>query len=657
MKKITVIAALLGTTYFSQAQVGIGTSEPSASSQLDVFATDKGILIPRVGLNSTTEATPIADPAESLLVYNTETRGDVTPGFYYWQTAQWERVVNQTQLNELVNELVGDLTNLQNLADYLVPTNPDATIAGGPDHTSVVYNPATQEFSFVIYENGVYTSTPIDLSSLVTGAETKTFVRKVEDAATGVVTYYYFNEEAIAAWLAEDSNNTADNIPAANGLAIEVTGDIVNNFELLLDQTTTYEGNSTTIQEIIQQIAAEAEGNVIYTNIGDAATPNWVFQYWNGTQYQTISLNDLVTAAESQTTIVMYENRQYYLSETYIADGGETNPAEWTSVPSGAILIDVVGGVVNNFQEFVDGTVTIDGNVYTVEEYIEYISQNAMEDGVIRIVLDTTGQAVLQIWNDTNGTWDLASNNTFETIVRDNETDTSIVRNETGAAGAVQITYNYFNETQPDISGTPQATINVNTDIISLIENNTEIQNAITNILNTGGNVYYGDHDADPATEDVFYTIDPDTGNTPIDISEVVVNAIVNATTTQLQEVKNVLGDTYSETTVTDTGDTWIDGGKIYKGVYSATLTGGTANLDSATPIQLTPGTTGGTVGDVISIKILNASTNTIINTTTTDVTVSATGLLSFKIGTGNMYTVLSSADMDIKVIVEYSAN
>lgn len=654
MKKRILSFALLMGAWASYSQVGIGTAEPATSSQLDVVATDKGVLIPRVALISTTDFDPVTgDTVESLLVYNTETRADLTPGFYYWQSARWERVVNQTQLTELVNELMGDLTNLQNLANYLVPTNPDAPAGGETASTSIVYNQNTQEFSFVTYENGAYTSTLIDLSSLITAAETKTFIRKSEEPTTGVVTYYYFSEEAIADWLAADSSNTVDNIPNADGLAIEVTSDIVNNFEQIINQTTTYEGNLTTIHEIIQQIASEAEGNVIYTNVGDATNPDWVFQYWNGTQYETISLNDLVAAAESQTSIVRFDNRHYYLSEAYIQGGGSTDVSTWTTPPAGAILIDVSADVAFNIQEILDTVVNITegGNTFvTVEEYIQYISSLSEGNVIYTNIGDvSTPNWVFQYWDGTQ-----YQTISISDLVTAAETKTTLERKGTTGTYAqvtaeptidADVVYRYNAE-----DGTNY--INVTADILESITNNVNIQNAITNILNAGGNVYYGDHDTDPATEDVFYTIDPVTGaNTPIDISGVVVNAIVNASTTQLQEVKNALGDTYSETTIVNTGDTWIDGGKIYKGIYSATIAGGTANVS---PITLTT-PAGATLGDVINIKVLNAATNSIINTATTDVNVSGTEL-SFRIGTGNMYQVLSADNLNIKVVVEYSA-
>ncbi len=57
-----------------------------------------GLLIPRVALTGTTDATTIAGTeATSLLVYNTATAGDVTPGFYYWiaaPTNAWQRIIS-----------------------------------------------------------------------------------------------------------------------------------------------------------------------------------------------------------------------------------------------------------------------------------------------------------------------------------------------------------------------------------------------------------------------------------------------------------------------------------------------------------------------------------------------------------------------------------
>ncbi len=62
---------------------------PHASAMLDVKHPNKGMLVPRVALTSTTDAATIPSPAVSLLVYNTATAGGVTPGYYYWSGTAW----------------------------------------------------------------------------------------------------------------------------------------------------------------------------------------------------------------------------------------------------------------------------------------------------------------------------------------------------------------------------------------------------------------------------------------------------------------------------------------------------------------------------------------------------------------------------------------
>ena len=96
--KLLLIALLFPTLFF--AQVGIGTTTPDASAKLEVSATDKGFLQPRVALNSTNNAdNTISNPATGLMVYNTATAGSgdtaVTPGVYYNNGSAWQRVANQ----------------------------------------------------------------------------------------------------------------------------------------------------------------------------------------------------------------------------------------------------------------------------------------------------------------------------------------------------------------------------------------------------------------------------------------------------------------------------------------------------------------------------------------------------------------------------------
>ena len=94
MKKVLpfIIALLSAGNLFAQ-NIGIGTTTPNTSAMLDIIATNKGLLIPRVALADVNDIVTIASPSTSLLIYNTATAGvipfTVTPGFYYWNSTAW----------------------------------------------------------------------------------------------------------------------------------------------------------------------------------------------------------------------------------------------------------------------------------------------------------------------------------------------------------------------------------------------------------------------------------------------------------------------------------------------------------------------------------------------------------------------------------------
>jgi len=937
MKKMTFLAALLGVTQFSNAQVGIGTSNPADAVQLEISATNKGVLIPRVQLTNITTFSPITGTAvESLLVYNTATAANVTPGFYYWVpvngtvAAHWERIVNQTQLDEAIGDITdlqGDVSKIIALLKVAFPANNlvDPVVTGDTFGGGMVFTPgATPTIEYVYFDGTNYVKKDIttDIMNLIKGAESKTTFIEFPSASGK---YYYISEETINA-----NNGVIPTSPFSTGttlrpgvILLDVPQSVISNFQTILDGTTTIVkpgGSFYTVEEIIKMIASQVEGNVIYKNIAAVGSPaNWVFQYWSDAAnagaggYITINLTDLVGAAQSKTALVKTNTanapvKQYFVSETYLIANGGTIPSQtvingWTSLtlPAGIFEIDIVAGVatniqtildqtvtitedgktfttveqyiqyiaskgdanvgytvagitavnnngvaipansfyyinqttgnkvfidlasivkqnetktklitigtkqyyvsesytgttdpttgteagvyeinfidgiVNNFNEFITSTVNGGGTNYTtVEEYIEYISQNNLANGVTRIVLNG-GQASFEQWNNATNTWVPVANVAFSTIVKANETVTTMTlnadgtytyKNEAGADVIVNIpasviqelgdiieattTFNnssattlveYIqnminntdlpagtvtaeivngnivfsiidanglatavpstafnnivkaNETKTTIgkstnnsayaqvlvdpkaaqkvvyeylteSTTVKNYIDVTADVEWSIENNTNVKNAIediiNNLLNQGGNVYFtraaiaagapAGQLAIPAFS--FYTVNAATGvKELVDIAQTIVNAITNATTLQKQEIKNQLGDTYSTTAVTNTGDTWIDGSKIYAGVYAATVTGGTANVST---ISITPpvGTTA--LGKIVSIKLLN-NDNNIINTSTTDVALAGSNL-SFRIGTGNMYNVLSSSDLSVKVVVEFSA-
>ena len=140
MKKTLVI--LIVALFFIQESyaqnVGINSTGniPDPSAMLDIVSSDKGLLIPRVALTGTSDATTITNGnVTSLLVYNTATAGvapnDVTPGYYYWDGVgnEWVRFFTGSQSNDwtlLGNAGTNPTTNFigtTDAQDFVVRTN------------------------------------------------------------------------------------------------------------------------------------------------------------------------------------------------------------------------------------------------------------------------------------------------------------------------------------------------------------------------------------------------------------------------------------------------------------------------------------------------------------------------------------------------------
>jgi hypothetical protein len=145
-----VVVFILGQVH---AQTGIGTTTPDASAKLEVSATNKGFLPPRVALTATNSASPITNPANGLMVFNTVTAGanpfQVVPGYYYWDGVGLKWVSLSTTVGNVQNQAI--FRSSSNTAGYTVVSTWDArfnNIAAG-DLT------ITSTTSFAL-SNGVY---------------------------------------------------------------------------------------------------------------------------------------------------------------------------------------------------------------------------------------------------------------------------------------------------------------------------------------------------------------------------------------------------------------------------------------------------------------------------------------------------------------------
>lgn len=86
MNRFLICLFIVFTSYRIQAQVGIGTTTPLESAQLDVTSTSKGFLPPRM---TSAQRGNITSPVTGLMVYQT----DATAGFYLYNGTAWVRLI------------------------------------------------------------------------------------------------------------------------------------------------------------------------------------------------------------------------------------------------------------------------------------------------------------------------------------------------------------------------------------------------------------------------------------------------------------------------------------------------------------------------------------------------------------------------------------
>ena len=101
--------------YNLSAQVGIGTSHPDPSSILHIESNDKGVLLPKVDLKNLTDRNTVKGPTEGLLVYNktVNNANNLRKGFYIWDNEKWDKVENQSDVDELMDGIDERLKELE----------------------------------------------------------------------------------------------------------------------------------------------------------------------------------------------------------------------------------------------------------------------------------------------------------------------------------------------------------------------------------------------------------------------------------------------------------------------------------------------------------------------------------------------------------------
>src|SRR5690554_4199757 len=496
MKKRILSVALLVSAWGGYSQVGIGTLTPDKSSQLDVTANDKGILIPRVSLTSTTDTTTITNGnVNSLLVFNTATQNDITPGYYYWYIDKWKRIVNEDEVGGNVYydgdqftyvDASGD-THVINFEEIVQANETVTTLVNNNDGTYTYTNEA---------DVAVIIDVPADVINNIETilGDTNVLNELIEvlgDTYVGGNVYYDGDTFTYI-----DENGDTHEIDFEELVQ-------ANESQTLLVQTTEEDQQYYVAEEYLQNNPAPAQTEIdswnptalpagVYTiNFVGGVTNNFQDIYNNIVNEEIVINGDTYNSFEEYLQHIVETNETV---TTFVDNGDGTYT--YTSEDGTVTTVDVPADVVNQFEDIynniVNEEIVINGDTYnTFEEYLQHIVETnetvttfvdngdgtytyTSEDGTVTTV-DVPADVVNQFEDIYNNivneeiTIDGNTYNTFEEylqhIVETNETVTTFVDNGDG-------TYTYTSE-----DGTV-TTVDVPADVVNQFE---DIYNNIVN--------------------------------------------------------------------------------------------------------------------------------------------------------------------------------
>lgn len=229
MKRIIALLSTLALAYSAIAQNAAISSNPAyaphESAILDLNASDKGLLIPRVKLDNARIAGPIANPAKGLMVFNDG--GLLEEGFWYWNGSSWNKI---------------DFTNADNISKPSLITA-EMYEDGPTDATTIALTNTNVFYGWVSAKDGFTTGSPYIYfqdnavaDRLVVGPEGAgkyrvNFTASIQGAASSLITGAVFRNGVMSpnVVIIRNMNSTGDvGSVAVNGTIDLKPGDYID---------------------------------------------------------------------------------------------------------------------------------------------------------------------------------------------------------------------------------------------------------------------------------------------------------------------------------------------------------------------------------------------------------------------------------------------
>jgi hypothetical protein len=89
---LVIFLAMINSIGFAQVKISATPSIANPDAILEIESNNKGLLLPRLALVSTTLPAPLNNFVKGMVVYDTVSVNDVTPGIYYCDGTKWVKM-------------------------------------------------------------------------------------------------------------------------------------------------------------------------------------------------------------------------------------------------------------------------------------------------------------------------------------------------------------------------------------------------------------------------------------------------------------------------------------------------------------------------------------------------------------------------------------
>ena len=98
-----IIGCLYYSSLFSQVKIGDNPKSINPDAILEIESSNKGVLLPRIALKSNSSPIPLKYFTAGMIVYNTTTNNELTPGLYYCDGKKWFRANTNVPVSDSIS--------------------------------------------------------------------------------------------------------------------------------------------------------------------------------------------------------------------------------------------------------------------------------------------------------------------------------------------------------------------------------------------------------------------------------------------------------------------------------------------------------------------------------------------------------------------------